>query len=329
MEPAPDTSLTSRRAAAGSLLKLAALSAVTAGTAVWLRSRSRRPEEPAGLVMERDHSVPPDPSRPELAVISGGEPATLVQRAFEELGGVRRFISPGDVVVVKPNVAWDRTPQQAANTNPEVVAEVARLCLAAGAKRVLVTDVPVNEARRCFYRSGIATAATQAGAQVMLPEERHFRQVDLRGEVLRLWPVLRTFIEADKIINIPVAKHHSLTRVSLGLKNWYGILGGSRHRLHQQIHESLADLADFMRPTLTLLDAWRVLLRNGPTGGSLGDVIEKRTLIASTDAVAADAWAARQFWGIDPQSLPFLALAQQRGLGRLDLARVRSIEVNL
>jgi uncharacterized protein (DUF362 family) len=299
------------------LVGLGGASAATVGAALWLKGRSHRPEEPAAIRTRREFTVPRDPKLPEMAVIRGDDPRRLARRAIEELGGIRRFISRGDVVVIKPNVSWDRTPEQAANTNPLVVAEVVRLCMEAGARRVIVTDVCLNEPRRCFARSGIGAAAGAEGAEVVLPEERRFREVDLRGEVLTTWPVLEPFLTADKMINIPVAKHHNLTGASLGIKNWYGILGGPRHRLHQRIHESLADLADFMRPTLTIIDAYRVLLRNGPSGGSLADVALEKTLIAGTDPVALDAYAAKTYWNLDPQRLRYLKLASERGLGTI------------
>ena len=174
--------------------------------------------------------------------------------------------------MIKPNIAWDRTPEQAANTNPELVAEVVRQCWQAGAKRVIVTDVSCNEPRRCFQRSGIQAAARAEGAEVILPDPELFREVEMGGVVLKSWPVFTPFLEADKVINLPIAKHHGLTGATLGMKNWYGILGGQRNRLHQQIHQSLADLASFMLPTLTVMDCYRILLRNGPTGGNLEDV---------------------------------------------------------
>jgi uncharacterized protein (DUF362 family) len=291
-----------------------------AGLGVWLGSRSRRPEDTTPPVVKRDLRVPRNPGFPEMAVIEGGEPAALVRRAIEELGGMRRFVARGDVVLVKPNVAWDRTPEQAANTNPDVVAEVVRLALAAGARKVLVTDGPVNEARRTFERSGIGRAGASAGAQVVLPGDARFREVDLGGAVLRAWPVLSPFLEADKVINLPVAKHHSLTGATLGVKNWYGMLGGLRMRLHQRIDESLADLAAFLRPTLTVLDAYRVLMRNGPSGGSTEDVALRKTVIAGTDPIAVDAWAAREFFGLAGGELRYLELAAGRGLGELHLA---------
>jgi uncharacterized protein (DUF362 family) len=259
-----------------------------------------------------------------MVVTKGEDPRQLVRRVVDALGGIRRFISRGDVVVIKPNVAWDRTPEQAANTNPQVVAEMVHLCQGAGARKVVVADVSCNDPRRCFERSGIAAAARAEGAEVVLPEERKFKEVNLRGDVLGEWLVFEPFLAADKMINIPIAKHHSLTGVTLGMKNWYGILGGLRNRLHQRIHESLVDLADFMRPTLTIIDAYRVLMRNGPTGGDLADASLKKTLIAGTDPVALDAYAAKAYWDLDFHTLRYLKLAEDRGLGKVNFENLRT-----
>jgi uncharacterized protein (DUF362 family) len=318
-----------RREALVRLLRLTGLSAAAAGLGVWFTRRSHRPEPAVVAGLNRNLAVAPAPELPEMAIVQGGQPRALVARAVQEMGGIRRFIARGDVVLVKPNIGWDRTPEQAANTNPEIVAEVVRLCQEAGASKVIVTDVSCNEPRQCFQRSGIAEAARLQGAQVILPEEGRFREVDLRGDVLRVWPVFEHFLSADKVINIPIAKHHSLTGTTLGMKNWYGILGGQRQRLHQRIHESLADLADFMRPTLTILDAYRILVRNGPTGGSLGDVVLKQTVIAATDPVALDAYAAKAYWDLDWHTLRYLKLASARGLGTLDFDRLKTSVAHL
>ena len=314
----------SRREALINLLRVAGVATGAAGLGVWLSERSLRPETALAATVKHGHTVPPDPKLPEMAIIQGNDPAQLARQAVEELGGMRRFVARGDVVLVKPNIGWDRTPEQAANTNPDVVAEIVRQCLNAGAKKVIVTDISCNDPRRCFQRSGIAEAAQRAGAEVILPDTSRFKEVDLQGEVLRAWPVFDPFLNVDKIINVPIAKHHSLTGTTLGMKNWFGMLGGQRNQLHQRIHESLVDLSDFVRPTLTIIDCYRVLLRNGPTGGSLEDVMLKKTVVAGTDPVALDAYVAKAYWNIEVDALPYLKLASKRGLGTYQFERVRT-----
>ena len=318
-----------RREAMLRLLRLTAAGAGTAAAAVWLAKHSAPPSSTAAANVRRDHTVEANTALPEMVVVQGDGPnatdaRALVQRAFDDLGGVGRFIAHGDVVVLKPNIAWDRTPEQAANTNPELVAEVVKQCVQAGAKRVIVTDVSCNDAERCFHRSGIAAAARAEGADVILPDPARFREVNLGGEILQSWQVFEPFLLADKVINLPIAKQHALTGATLGFKNWFGILGGDRNRLHQQIHQSLVDLAAFMLPTLTLLDCYRVLLRNGPTGGNLEDVALHKTLVAGTDPVAVDAYAAKAYWNLDADAMPYLKLAEKRGLGQADFAQVRT-----
>ena len=306
------------------LLRVAGIGAGGTVLGVWLSEQSKRPEAAVATVAKRSHTIAPNPSFPEMAIIEGDNPAQLASQALDELGGISRFISRGDVVLVKPNIGWDRTPEQAANTNPELVAELVRQCSQAGAKRVIVTDVSCNEPRRCFQRSGIAEAAQRAGAEVILPEQSRFKEIDMQGEVLTKWQVFDAFLNVDKIINVPIAKHHTLTGTTLGMKNWYGILGGSRNQLHQKIHESLVDLADFIRPTLTITDCYRILLRNGPTGGNLDDVLLKKTLVASTDPVAIDAYVAKAFWNLEVDSLPYLGMAAKRGLGTFEFEKLRT-----
>jgi uncharacterized protein (DUF362 family) len=319
----------SRREALVNVLRLGAIGAGTAALGAWLSGRSQRPVEAVIKNVKRSHAIAPDAKFPDVVIAQGGEPAQLVQAALRELGSMQRFVSRNDVVLVKPNIGWDRTPEQAANTNPEVVAEIVRQCLSAGAKKVIVTDVSCNDARRCFQRSGIGEAARNAGAEVLLPDASRFKEVDLEGEVLRNWQVYEPFLTADKIINVPIAKHHSLTGATIGMKNWFGMLGGQRNQLHQHIHESLVDLADFVRPTLTVVDCYRVLLRNGPTGGSLEDVALKKTLVAGTDPVAIDAYVAKAYWNLSVDSMPYLKLASQRGLGRNEFNKVSSKVVKL
>jgi uncharacterized protein (DUF362 family) len=257
---------------------------------------------------------------------SSTDPAELVRRALGAMGGMGRFVSRGDIVAVKPNIGWDRMPVHAANTNPLVVAEVVRLAFEAGAKEVIVTDASCNEANRCFQRSGIWRAAYAVGANVILPSAHRFRDLRMKGEVLDQWPVYLPLVNADKVINVPVAKHHNLSKFTGGMKNWYGILGGRRNRLHQNIDVSIADLATFMRPTLTIIDATRVLLRNGPQGGNIDDAKDMHQVIASLDQVAADAYACTLI-GEQPANVRYLKLGHERGIGSMFWQQLPHVEV--
>lgn len=286
--------------------------------------RDQPPGEPE-VSQVRDFS---DGLRPGDAtlVVAGGAPEAATRAAIRSLGGMKSFIKTKDVVAIKPNIGWDRTPVQAANTNPLVVRSLVELCYDAGAARVIVTDNTCNEAKRCFTRSGIWKAAEQAGAEVILPAPHRFRSYHMGGVVLGEMPVLTSAVQVDRFINAPIAKHHGLSGFTGAMKNLYGILGGRRNRLHQRIDDSIADLADFVRPTLTVMDATRVLMRNGPQGGNLDDTREVGKIIASTDQVAVDAYSCGLI-GLEPGDLPYLRMAQERGLGNADLANISVREV--
>lgn len=303
------------------ILQQALTGVVLAGASLSLGRLLYRPaglegNPPVEARQVRDFRVAAAPL-PDLVIAkSSMDPSVLTRRAVAALGGMERFVSRGDIVAIKPNIGWDRTPAQAANTNPRVVAEVVRLCLEAGAHRVVVTDASCNEARRSFQRSGIWRAAHEVGAEVILPGAHRFREMRIAGELLDRWPVYKPLIEADKLINVPIAKHHNLSSYTGAMKNWYGVLGGRRNRLHQNIHLSVADLATFMRPTLTVLDATRVLLRNGPQGGNLADARDLHQVVAGTDEIAIDTYGAGLI-GVDPARVGYLVLGQARGLGRM------------
>jgi uncharacterized protein (DUF362 family) len=276
----------------------------------------------------RDYRIKSASGAPaEFAIAKSSQvPEELVRRAVDAIGGIKRFISRGDIVAVKPNSGWDRMPVHAANTNPLVVAAVVKLCFEAGAKQVVVTDASCNEPNRCFQRSGIWRAAHALGATVVLPAAHRFREMRLRGDVLDSWPVYTPLIQADKVINVPVAKHHNLSRFTGAMKNWYGMLGGRRNRLHQNIDVSIADLATFMRPTLTILDATRVLMRNGPTGGNIDDAKDMYQVVASIDQVAVDAYGCTLI-GEKPENLGYLKIAVERGLGNANWQALSHVEV--
>ena len=251
---------------------------------------------------------------PRCALARNGEPAALTRAALEALGGMERFVSPGMKVVIKPNIGWDKLPEQGANTHPDVIATLVTLALSAGAKQVQVMDHTCNDSRRCYKRSGIETAAKEAGAKVVHLRENRAVETQIGGRILKTWPVFREFLEADVLINAPIAKHHGLSKATLGMKNWYGAVGGKRGQLHQDIPRTCVDMAAFFKPHLTVLDATRVLLRNGPQGGDLADVSLPRALMAGIDPVAIDAFGG-SLLGLTPSDLPHLGFAEERGLG--------------
>jgi uncharacterized protein (DUF362 family) len=265
---------------------------------------------------------------PDLAVAHGVSPAEIVKAAIDALGGMGKFISRGDVVVVKPNIGWDRTPEQAGNTNPEVVAAVVRLCFEAGAKKVRVFDRPVNDPRRCYVQSGIAPAASALGANVDFVDDRKFKDMAINGEALKSWPLYTELFEADKVINIPIAKHHGSAKLTMSMKNWMGVMGGQRRQIHQKLDQSLVDLSTKIKPTLTILDAVRILTANGPQGGSLEDVKKLDTVIAGVDPVAIDSFGATLF-GMKGSDLGYVRLGHERGLGQMDLNKVKIKKISV
>lgn len=264
----------------------------------------------------------------DLVVAQGPNPSRITRAAVDGLGGMGRFVSRGDIVVVKPNIGWDRTPEYAATTNPEVVASLVAMCYEAGAKQVKVFDHPVNDAQRCYRQSGIAAAAAAVGGVMTFPESRKFREMTLKGQVLKTWPLYTEVCEADKIINVPIAKTHGLSTLTLGMKNWMGVMGGWRGRIHQRIEESLVDVSRYLSPALVVLDAVRILTASGPQGGDLADVKRMNTVIAGRDQVAVDAYGATLF-GMRGADIGSVRAGHAAGLGTMDLARVRIRRVSL
>jgi len=252
-----------------------------------------------------------------LVKVTGGTPEEALAAALDALGGLGQFGASGKTVVVKPNIGWDRTPEQGANTDPDLVAAAVKAFKGEGAK-VQVFDFTCNSAERCYARSGIEAAAKAAGADVSHVHEKRFDVIPLpEGQKLRAWPIYRDWLRADLRVNLPILKHHSLAGVTAGLKNLMGVMGGSRSSIHNGFHQKLIDVAQPILPQITVVDARRVMVKNGPTGGSLDDVRLMNTLIAGFDIVAVDAESARVF-GRDPLELGYLKEAQSRGLGSIE-----------
>ncbi|MFZ5907439.1 MAG: DUF362 domain-containing protein [Nitrospirota bacterium] len=284
------------------------------------------------LAGEQLRSLPPVEAAEQYdLVVAGGagkKPAEITRAAIRAMGGMKKFVSRGDVVVVKPNIGWDRLPEHAANTNPEVVAAIVKLCFEAGAKKVKVFDRTCNDARRTYKQSGIADAVSALGAEVSFIDDRRFRDMSIKGRVLKTWPLYRDVFEADKLINVPVAKHHGLARLTMAMKNWMGIMGGNRGSIHQKIGESLADLCLVIRPTLTVLDAVRILTANGPQGGNLKDVKKLDTVVAGVDQVAVDSYGATLF-GLKGSDLSYVKAGAAMGIGKMDLAKMKIRKLNV
>ena len=265
----------------------------------------------------------------DLAVVRGDSPSIITRKAIEAIGGMGRFVRPGDTVVIKPNIGWDREPKYAANTNPDVLAELIRLCRAAGAKKVKVFDNTCNAAALCYANSGIADAVKKAGGHIShINMDKFVPGRFPEGSAMKAWPVYRDAVECDCFINVPIAKHHGLSKLTLSMKNLMGVCGGNRGEIHWNIDSKLPDLTRFINPDLTVIDAYRILLRNGPSGGSLKDVKLMKTVIAGTDPVLADAYGATLF-GIDPKEIGYIRIGGEMKLGSLNIAKANIKKISV
>jgi uncharacterized protein (DUF362 family) len=277
------------------------------------------------MVTLPDFSVPYKDGQ-TICIVKGPDRKATVSKAIELLGGIERFVRKGDIVAIKPNVAFASPPLLGATTHPELVAEVVRLAYKAGAKQVIVADNPINDPASCFTLTGIGKAATDAGGKVILPKPDLFRQTTLSGGKLIVnWPIFYgPFAKADKLIGIAPLKHHHRSGASMTMKNWYGLLGGRRNVFHQDINTIIAELALMVKPTLVILDGTVVMVTNGPTGGSVSDLKRADTLIAGTNCVAADSFGCT-FLGLRPSDLPYLAKAQSAGAGTTNYESLKPI----
>jgi uncharacterized protein (DUF362 family) len=270
------------------------------------------------------------PGSPDLVVARSGEPEAMVRRAIAALGGMERFVPRDANVIVKPNICVGyHTYEYAATTNPWVVGALVKMCLEAGARSVRVMDYPFGgSAEEAYQVSGIAEQVKAAGGEMVvmpsmkyvsmnLPQAKSLMKADVYGDALK----------TDVLIDVPIAKDHALARLTLGMKNLMGLIH-YREAIHIDMGPRLADLTDLFRPKLTVVDAVRMLMANGPTGGSLDDVKQMNTIIASPDIVAADSYAATLF-GMQPDELSYIVAGTERGLGRSDLKNLKIEEINV
>ena len=285
-------------------------------------------QEPASTT--RKLPLPSPANKPYVSVIHGEDPDAMVRAALDSLGGIERFVKKGNDVIIKPNICNAyHGYEYAATTNPNVVAALVTLCLDAGAKRVRVMDQPFGgTAERGYEISGIGKAVTAAGGEMEIMSSMKFRDFEIpEGIDIKKWPVYTDCLETDVLINVPIAKHHSLARLTLGMKNLMGIIE-KRMDFHFNLGQRIADLTSLVQPQLTVIDAIRILKNHGPTGGDLADVEQTNMIIASHDMVAADSFATRLF-GLSPGDIPALRCAENMRLGVTDLTSIEIEEISV
>jgi uncharacterized protein (DUF362 family) len=298
------------------------------------------PPTAAATTSDTAPTTEPAPTRPAptpassgdayLSVARGESPTALVQAAVKAIGGIERFVKSGNDVIVKPNICVAyHGPEYAATTNPEVVAALVSLCLGAGAKRVRVMDYPFGgSAEEAYAKSGIADAVKSAGGQMEIMAQMKYRMADIPlGTDLKQIRIFGDALDTDVFINVPIAKDHSLARLTLGMKNLLGVIW-ARENMHRNMGQRIAELTRLVRPTLTVVDGVRILMANGPTGGNLNDVKKTNTIIASADIVATDTYATSLF-GLTGADISYINAAAKMGLGTMALAGVKVEEIAL
>lgn len=278
-----------------------------------------------------DYRVPkPIDLTADVGIGRKGTPLQMLTKALDAIGGIKHYIDPGDIVVVKPNVAFDRAPALGATSQPALIEALINMLLVdCRAQEVRVADNPIESPADCFMKTGLRKAAEKAGGRVYLPDPNAFKMLNTPGAKLieEWWFFHRPFTNVDKVIGVAPVKDHNLCHASMGIKNWYGLLGGRRNQFHQDIHEIVSDLSIMIRPTLTILDGTKILMENGPTGGDPSNVVTGDVVMAALDPVAQDAWAFEHLLRRDPNNLPeYLHRSEAKGSGKVDFkGRIKEI----
>jgi uncharacterized protein (DUF362 family) len=273
--------------------------------------------------------IAPAENTPYLVVARGPSPAAITRAAIDALGGISKFVKPGSDVILKPNICnAQNRPEYASTTNPEVLAALVQMCLEAGAKRVRAMDQPFSgTAVEAYKVSGIREAVERAGGQMEIMASAKYVTVDFpNARDIKSWQVYQDILQADAVINVPIAKHHGSARLTLAMKNLMGVIT-NRNSIHIALDQRIADLSTVIKPTLNVIDGVRVLTRNGPTGGSLDYVMTANTIIASTDIVAADAYATHLLFNKQPQDIGYIKIGADMRLGRSDFENLSVKEV--
>ena len=288
-------------------------------------AQTSAPAEPTGSVAP---TQPATPARtlPDLAVYQGDDPAANVRAAIAALGGMERFVKRGARVAIKPNILTARAPEYAATTNPTVVATLVEMAYEAGARQVTVFDRPTAPPRNAYEVSGIAAAVDKADGRMKVLNSADFERIRIpEGESLKSWPFAVPAFDADVFINVPIAKTHGMAGLTMSMKNLMGIMGSTRGLIHQDFDQKIVDVNSLVKPHLVVLDATRILVANGPSGGSLSDVRRANKVIAGTVQASVDADGTTLF-GMKPTDLDYLVRAAAQGLGVIDLNKLHITE---
>lgn len=266
-----------------------------------------------------------------LVVVKNGSPAQMFEAGLKVLGGMQRFVKKGQVVLVKPNIGFEKTPEQGANTNPDLVQKIIESAYAAGAAKVYVFDHPniSTDSIKCYQLSGIERVAHKTGATLEISREELYQEVIIpKAKTLTTVKVYKKYLEADVVINVPVLKHHASTKMTAALKNLMGVVWDRKSWHRIGLHESIAEFSLLRKPELTIIDAYRVIYRNGPRGITADDIWFNKMLLLSTDPVLADT-AAAKILGINPHEVKYLQEAAKLGIGSMDLGKNRIQRIRL
>lgn len=269
------------------------------------------------------------PGQNDLVAVMGGEPEVMYKRGIAVMGGMKAFVKKGQKVVVKPNIGWDKKPEFAANTNPQLVAAIVKDCLAAGAAEVVVFDHTCDEWQACYKNSGIEAAAKAAGAKIAFAhDEKYYKEVDLpMGLRLKKAKIHESIIEADVWINVPVLKNHGGAKMTMSMKNYMGIVWDRGYWHANDLQQCIADCATYTKkPVLNIVDAYRIMTQNGPKGKTTNDVVLAKALFISGDIVAADTAALKffnQFREMKMEDVSHIGKAAKFNIGTTDLDSIK------
>ena len=258
-----------------------------------------------------------------VVVVHGEDIPKMIAAGIAKMGGWEKFVKPGAKVALKPNLAWKSTPEQGGNTHPAIVREVVLAAEAAKAKQVLIPGNTCQPEKETFPTSGILEALKGTKAKLYRPKRADYVEVDVpKGKICRKAKVSRDLIEADCLINMPVAKHHGGATLTISMKNWMGAVdNNTRRSWHRDgLHQCIADFSTYLKPHLVIVDATRIMLDHGPQGP--GKLAHPHEIIFSTDPAAADAYAASLF-NKTPEDVPHIKLAGELGVGCTDLAKIK------